>query len=137
MVLDEEMIQQYNISSEYIESTKKMQIEEIRRRKEEYPPKEIPLKGKIAILIDDGIATGATMFVAIKAVKKMDPKKIMVAIPVGPPDTVEKMKQEVDKVICILTPIYFGAVGSFYQIFDQTTDREVIELLEKKPRIGK
>lgn len=130
-VLDREMVQSFGISDEYIESAKMRQMEEIKRRGGIYSHRKIPLTGKIVVLVDDGIATGATMHAAIKSVRRDDPGEIVVAVPVGPQDTIEDMKQEVDRVVCISNPAYFGAVGSFYQIFDQTTDKEVMEVLKK------
>ncbi|HIJ98764.1 TPA: phosphoribosyltransferase, partial [archaeon] len=98
------------------------------------------LKNKIVIIVDDGIATGATMILCARIVKKTKPKKLIIAIPVGPIEGVEKLKDEADEVICLKTPIFFGAVGEFYENFQQVSDEEAknylkeIENLMKKKR---
>jgi len=89
----------------------------------------LDLKNKIVILVDDGIATGATMIAAIKEIRDMEPEKVVVAIPVAPPETVEELKKEADEVICLQTPALFFAVGQWYQNFKQYSDEEVIKLL--------
>jgi predicted phosphoribosyltransferase len=83
------------------------------------------------IIIDDGIATGLTMRAAIKSIKVKNPKKIIVATPCGTKDSLEEIEKEVDKVVCLYVPIFFGAVGAFYKNFKQTTDEEVIDLIQK------
>ncbi len=87
------------------------------------------IKGKIVILVDDGIATGASMRVAIKSVRDAGAKKIVLAVPVAAPDSLRKMQKEVDEVVCLLSPVFFEAVGGFYKQFEQTSDQEVIHLL--------
>jgi predicted phosphoribosyltransferase len=91
------------------------------------------LKGKTAILVDDGIATGATMKVAIQAARAAGAAKVVVAIPVAAPSSVRELEGEADKVICLNTPEYFYAVGQAYQSFDQVTDEEVISILDRNP----
>jgi len=83
------------------------------------------------VLVDDGIATGATMFVAIQWVKKQKPKQIIVAIPVGPKDTIDKLNETVDKVVVLQSPLDFNAVGEFYREFDQVNDYQVQEIMSK------
>lgn len=128
-ILDQDLITYLNVSEKYIESERQKQINEIKRRIEKYRVKELKLKGRIVILIDDGIATGSTMLAAIKSVKNQEAKKIVLAVPVAPPETIEKMKKEVDEIICLYTPEFFNAVGSFYQHFEQTTDEEVMGII--------
>lgn len=89
------------------------------------------LEGKNVILVDDGIATGATIETAIKYLKKKRVGKITLAVPVAPEETVEKLKRRVDKLIILETPTYFGAVGEFYRDFPQVSDEEVIQLLQR------
>jgi len=93
--------------------------------------KEYHLEGRTVVLVDDGIATGATMFVAIQWVKKQRPKQIIVAIPVGPKDTIDQMNKMVDKVVILQAPVYFNAVGEFYREFDQVNDYQVQEIMSK------
>ena len=91
------------------------------------------LKGKTAILVDDGIATGATMKVAIQAARAAGAAKVVVAIPVAAPSSVRELEGEADQVVCLDTPEYFYAVGQAYQSFDQVTDEEVISILDRNP----
>lgn len=107
---------------------------EARRRRKIYlgNKKHISAEGKTAIIIDDGIATGLTMFAAVKSLKKEHPKKIIVAVPVAPHDVIEKLKKEVDQVVTLKDgKDYFGSVGAYYRDFPQASDQEVIDLLNK------
>jgi putative phosphoribosyl transferase len=89
------------------------------------------LAGKTVVLVDDGIATGATMKAAIAALKRENIAKLVVALPVGPPETVEVLRMMADECICLETPLYFMAVGSHYSDFTQVTDEEVVKLLQR------
>lgn len=133
LVIDESLVSLLNISQEFIEQEKKTQLEEIKRRRKKYKmDKLLPdMKGKTVILVDDGIATGATMKAGVISVKKKKPEKIIVAIPVASPQSVEELKEITDEVICLYAPAYFAAVGQFYTEFSQTSDDEVIEILKK------
>ncbi len=127
------------IASEYQQYTDYIdeQVKEIRKTIKERTLKyrgdapTLDLKDKVVIITDDGVATGKTLIAAIDMVKKHNPKKIIVAIPVGPYDTIEKIKKMVDKVICLETPVSFMAVGQFYKRFPQVEDETAIELLKK------
>ncbi len=133
LVIDESLVSLLNISQEFIEQEKKTQLKEINRRRKKYNmDKLLPdMKGKTVILVDDGIATGATMKAGVISVKKKKPEKIIVAIPVASPQSVEELKEITDEVICLYAPSYFAAVGQFYTEFSQTSDDEVIEILKK------
>lgn len=119
------------------------QIEDLRReiedRRARYLPGRtpVPLTGRTAILVDDGIATGATIRVAIKALRAQQPAAIWVAVPVAPSDAMPLLQAETDRVICLETPDYFWAVGAHYRDFGQVSDDEVIRLLagqgQKRP----
>ena len=89
------------------------------------------LKGKIVIIVDDGIATGSTMLAALHVIKKQKPAKVVVAVPVGPPDSIARMKAEADEVICLMQPDMFMAIGQFYENFIQVEDEEAIAILEE------
>ncbi|MDX5435567.1 MAG: phosphoribosyltransferase [Pontibacter sp.] len=95
----------------------------------------VPLKDKTVIIIDDGIATGKTLEATVKLVKTEHPKKIVIAVPVAPPEAVRRFKQMVDEVVCLLTPPFFQAVGQFYEEFYQTSDEEVIQLLQEQDKV--
>ncbi|MGQ0795803.1 MAG: phosphoribosyltransferase [Nitrosopumilaceae archaeon] len=121
-----------NVPQKYIDSAISAQMKEIERRLMRFRgTKDYHMKGRTVVLVDDGIATGATMLVAIQWVKKQKPKQIIVAIPVGPKDTIEKLTNGVDKVIVLQSPLYFNAVGEFYREFDQVEDYQVQEIMSK------
>jgi putative phosphoribosyl transferase len=132
-IFDEETIKTYGISKDYIENETKKEKAEAERRLKLYRGERpcLVLKDKTVILLDDGLATGLTMRAAIKTVKTHEPKKIIVAFPVGASDSIEILKREADEVVYLDAPFFFGAVGAFYEEFGQTTDEEVIELLRK------
>jgi predicted phosphoribosyltransferase len=118
-------------SQEYIEDEKKTQMETIRKRRNQYTPIRPPIDpaGRIVIVIDDGLATGATMISALHGLRARNPARLICAIPVAPPDTLKKVANLADEVICLYAPDYFMAVGQFYQNFSQVEDEEVIDIL--------
>jgi predicted phosphoribosyltransferase len=123
----------FDIDPRYIEAQRarlEVAVEEkyLRYRGERPKPK---LKGKTVILVDDGIATGSTMLAAIHVIKKQKPAKVVVAVPVGPPEAVEVISKEVDEIVCLLTPAMFYAIGQFYQNFVQVEDEEAIAILKE------
>jgi predicted phosphoribosyltransferase len=93
------------------------------------------ISGSTVILIDDGLATGATMRAAVAAVKTKNPAKVIIAVPVAAPDTCSDFGSEVDEVMCVATPEPFYGVGAWYEDFSQTTDKEVCDLLDKATKI--
>ena len=132
-LLNEEYIDLLNIPQEYIKKEVLEQIEEIKRRLNKYKGNENfpPVKNKTVIIIDDGIATGFTIQAAIKSIKKHHAKKIILAVPVGPQNTISLLEKIVDEVICLVIPDEFYAVGSYYKSFEQTTDEEVINIVRE------
>jgi putative phosphoribosyl transferase len=119
------------VDPNYLKNEVKKEKEEVKRRLKEYRGKKqkLDLKNKTVILVDDGLATGLSMKAAIKEVETQNPKKIIVAIPIAPPETIEELKKEVDEIIVLETPSPFFAIGNFYTKFDQVTDEEVKEAL--------
>ena len=113
------------------------EAQELKRREEQYRGKRpFPkLGGRTVLLVDDGLATGATMRAAAQAVRQQAPKEIVVAVPVASEPTCRAFRDQVDEIICAFTPPDFAAVGQFYQNFSQTTDEEVGELLARAYRI--
>ena len=120
-------------SKEYIESEKQAQMETIRKRRNQYTPIRPPIDpaGRIVIVIDDGLATGATMISALHGLRARMPAKLICAVPVAPPETLKKVSAMADEVICLEAPEYFQAVGQFYRNFSQVEDDEVIEILRE------
>lgn len=92
------------------------------------------LQRRTVILVDDGLATGATMEAAVASVRRQSPERVVVAVPVGPPDTCRRLTTLADDVVCLSSPEPFSAVGEWYQVFDQTSDQEVAALLTSQPR---
>ena len=109
------------------------QQREMRRRMKEFTGSEMPpdVKGRTVVVIDDGIATGYTLRAAIKWLKAREAGFIVIAVPVGPPDTIRALAREADRVVCLSQPEPFYAVGQFYQDFGQVEDDEVIEILQR------
>ena len=133
VVLNQFIISTYGVPSDYIVREVSRQKEEISRRVKLYRRgKELlALDGKTIILVDDGVATGATMKAAITTLKEEKLTKLIVALPVAPPDIADELEQMVDEFVCIETPIDFTAVGAYYHDFTQVSDEEVVELLQK------
>ncbi|MBU0668285.1 phosphoribosyltransferase [Patescibacteria group bacterium] len=135
-LLNEEAVRGYGISPEYINNEKDRLLVEIKRRYKMYrAPADnniIPsFTGKTVIIIDDGIATGFTMKAAISYLRREKVKKIVVAVPVAAPDTAKEIADMVDEFICLSTPMFFAAVGQFYENFPQVSDEEAANFLKK------
>lgn len=133
LVLNEDLVAGLRIPEDYVETLREREMEEIRRRKKAYlgdiPPQS--LRDKTVILVDDGIATGATARAAIKSVLRQKPLAVVVAAPVAPPETVRALEREVDRVVCLVVFEPFFAIGQFYEDFSQVSDGEVIEFLKR------
>ena len=130
-VLNQDVARSLPNANEIIESVTARETAELQRREQSYrdgrPAPE--LRGRTVILVDDGLATGATMRAAVKALRQRNVAKIVVAAPVGAPDTCREFEHEVDEIVCAIVPEYFQAVGQYYEDFSQTSDEEVRELL--------
>ncbi len=132
-VMNDDVVRRLSVSPAAIEAVAEAEGRELARRERAYRG-ERPwpdLKGRCVILVDDGLATGATMHAAIDAVRAQQPACIVVAVPVAPPDTVRTLEALVDEVVCPLQPQSFMAIGQWYQDFTQTSDGEVITLLDE------
>ena len=132
-VINHQVVRGMNISESEIEAATQREQQQLEQRGAAYRGDRQPLelRGKAAIIVDDGLATGASMRVAARAIRRHEPKQLVVAVPVAPPETCENLRFEADDVICAVTPAMFTSVGSWYDDFSQTTDDEVRELLEK------
>ncbi len=135
LVVNEEIARHAGLSRADLDRLAEGQLEVIRKRRESYLKgrSHIDLKDRTAIVVDDGIATGATMRAALKAVRRQGPARIVLAVPVAAADTLATLRTEVDEVICPTVPDFLGAIGAFYVRFDQTSDEEVIRLLAEAP----
>jgi predicted phosphoribosyltransferase len=124
-----DLINSLGVTQDYIDEQIAEQLQEIKRRLTKFRGSlDYDLKNKTVVVVDDGIATGATVFATLGWIKKQKPKRIIIAIPVGPRDTVEKLRQVVE-VVVLHEPIIFGAVGEFYDSFDQVEDSQVVEIM--------
>lgn len=130
-LINQDVVGRLRISQESIEAIVQQELAELARREQLYRAGRPPLQlcGATVILVDDGLATGSTMQAAVRAVRKQQPARVIVAVPVGASETCERMALEADEVICYSTPYPFRAVGLWYEDFSQTTDEEVQELL--------
>ncbi|MBY0501677.1 MAG: phosphoribosyltransferase [Alphaproteobacteria bacterium] len=133
LVLDKASLQELGITPPEIQGVIEREQEEVNRRQRLYRGNEDhpTLADKTVILIDDGIATGVTTHVAIQAIKQHKPKKLILAVPVGPKETIAILEKQVDDLICLEMPSHFFAVGSYYVNFPQVSDEEVITLLKQ------
>ncbi len=139
--LNDQVVSELGISDHYIEEEAAAQLAEIKRRARlvrRVRPR-VPLKGKIVIVTDDGVATGATTQAAFWAVRQEKPALLVAAIPVGPEDVVRRLAKDVDEMVCLRTPPLFSAVGQFYLRFEPVDDADVLKILreEQKRRLGK
>jgi predicted phosphoribosyltransferase len=131
IVLNDDVVRGLRIPDDVIQQVAERERHELARREQSSRGDRAPLelRGRIAILVDDGVATGSSMLAAIKALRQLEPKRIVVAVPVAPASTCHELQAVVDEVICATTPEPFYAVGQAYWNFEQTSDDEVGELL--------
>jgi putative phosphoribosyl transferase len=122
-----------NVPPEYIKEKTAEIHEQLKKRYKDFMGEKAPLdlKGKVVIVVDDGIATGRTILATIKMLRSKDPQKLVVAVPVASTEAAERISKEVDDFVCLYTPVPFFGVGRFYKDFSQTTDEEVINLLKE------
>jgi predicted phosphoribosyltransferase len=135
-VLNERVIAEAAVREEEVDEVARREQAEVERREQLYRDGHAPLdvRGKIAILIDDGLATGSTMRAAVAALRRQEPAKLLVGVPTAARSTCEELEQEVDEIVCARTPEPFWAVGAWYEDFSQTTDEEVRDLLARARR---
>ena len=130
-VVNDDVVRALHIPDRVIDAVAEQEARELARRERLYrggrPPLDV--RGRTVILVDDGLATGATMLAAVQALRQQRPARMVVAVPIAPPETCEELRAEVDDVICAVTPEPFHAVGLWYEDFSQTTDEEVRDLL--------
>jgi len=133
VLMNDAVIAAAGVSSAAFSEVRDRELAEARRRRVRYVGQHRPLdtRGRTVIVVDDGIATGATMRAAVQAVRTTAPRRIIVAAPVGPPDAITQLRREADDVICLSAPADLGAIQFYYEMFDQVTDREVTMILRQ------
>jgi len=132
--IDASAVRMLGLTDEMIERIEQDERAELRRRESSYRDETelVKVQGRTVILVDDGIATGSTARAAAAAVRSLRPAQLILAVPVAPPDSLNALRREVDRVVCPASPSNFRAVGQWYQVFDQTSDSRVIELLRQR-----
>ncbi len=118
----------------YVEREKQVQLETLRKRRAQYTPARSPIdpKDRIVIVVDDGLATGASMIAALHSARAKQPQRLVCAVPVAPPESLERVRPLADEVVCIATPAEFYAVGQFYRAFPQIEDEDVVAMLAQQ-----
>jgi predicted phosphoribosyltransferase len=135
-VLNEDVVSWYRIPDAVIDDVAVKEQAELERRERAYRDgrKPVKLRDRVVILVDDGLATGSTMKAAVEAIRAHAPSRIVVAVPVGSPETCREFTEVADEIVCARTPDRFAAVGQWYRDFSQTTDEEVRDLLHGTPQ---
>jgi putative phosphoribosyl transferase len=132
-VLNERVVAEAGVSAQTIEEVAEREREELDRRERLYrgnrPPR--PAQGKVVLLVDDGLATGSTARAAVEALRRQEPARIVVAVPLAPAETCERLRAVADEVVCLRTPESFFAIGAWYESFPQTSDEEIRQLLDR------
>jgi predicted phosphoribosyltransferase len=130
--VDQRILRSHRIPDEYVRAETERQLAEVKRRAQmlrgDRAP--LPIAGRICVVVDDGVATGATLEASLRLVQRLDADRVIAAVPVGPPDTIRRLGDVADAVVCPLQPRHFMAVGAWYERFDQVPDEDVIALLE-------
>ncbi len=119
----------YQIEQAYIDQEVQQQLARLKARRERYGRPPANPKGRLTIVVDDGVATGATLMAALRTLREQGPERLVAGIAVAPPDTAERIRELVDELVCLQTPEPFMAVGAFFADFSQVTDDEVVALL--------
>jgi putative phosphoribosyl transferase len=134
--VDESTLQQSGTPLEQVHRQVPLQLGEIERRRRLYLQGQAPpaVEGRSVVLVDDGIATGTTVRVALRALRRSHPARLVLAVPVAPPEEAARLRSEVDDLVCLHTPRVFGAVGAHYRDFEQTTDDEVVAAVRQFQR---
>ncbi len=132
-IRNDEVIRMLRVPESYLQEEVRQKLAEIDRRRALYMSgrPRVEVKGRTAIVVDDGIATGATVRAALRSVRKSEPARLVLAVPVAPLETTEALKDDADEVVCLETPVPFFAISMFYQRFEQVSDQEVVDWLKR------
>ncbi|WP_129114200.1 phosphoribosyltransferase [Halegenticoccus tardaugens] len=132
--LNDDLVEHLGVRSSYVEDAREKEAEAARRKVEQYRGGEaLPdLAGERVVLVDDGLATGATAIACLRQIRKADAARTVLAVPVAPADAAEGLRDEADEVVCLETPARFGAVGAYYRDFSQVSDAEALEYLDRE-----
>jgi len=135
-ILNADVLRTVHVSNDYLQREIETQLQEIHRRQQLYRRGRtpVPLEGRTVIVVDDGIATGGSVRAALRGVQRARPRQVILAVPVAAADAIAALRGAVAQLICLSAPIFFSAVGQFYDDFTQTTDAEVIDLLDAAQR---
>jgi putative phosphoribosyl transferase len=137
-VINQDLVRALHLPPATIEAIAAREQQELERRERVYrgdhPPPDV--RGRTVILVDDGLATGATMYAAVQALRQQGAGRVVVGVPIAPPDTCDQLREVVDDIVCAVTPEPFHAVGLWYEDFSQTTDDEVRDLLARSAQVG-
>jgi putative phosphoribosyl transferase len=138
VVRNEDVIQITRTSEQEFDAICRRELQEIERRRQRYLGKRVPaeISGRVAIVIDDGIATGATVRAALRAVRRRHPKKLVLAVPVASSHALDELRDDADDVVCLEAHDTFPAIGLFYADFRQVADRDVVRLLDQFASVG-
>lgn len=130
--VDDRIITRHRIPEDYVRAETERQLAEVKRRaavlRGDRPA--TPVVGRVCVVVDDGVATGATLEASLRLVRRLGAERVIAAVPVGPPETIRRLGAAADAVVCPLQPRHFMAVGGWYQHFDQVPDEDVAALLE-------
>lgn len=138
VVINDDVWRAAGVDDEHFENLKAKEMKEIDRRRRTYLQgrQRVAIEGATVIVVDDGIATGATVRAALKALRRGRPARLVLAVPVAPPDTIRKLRGEVDEIVCLQTPDPFYAIGIFYRDFTQMSDEDVVDILAQSSGEG-
>ena len=135
-VMNDDIVSWYRVPEAVIDAVTREEQAELERRERAYRAGRAPaaLEGRVVVLVDDGLATGSTMKAAVRAVRAHAPAQVVVAVPIGSPETCQEFEEIADEIVCARAPDHFAAVGQWYRDFSQVTDQEVRDLLDDSPQ---
>ncbi len=131
LYINQRAVDMLEVSRDYLEAEKAEQLAALKERRRVLGVPPADPAGRVVIVVDDGIATGATMKLALRGLRARGPRRLVCAVPVGPPETVAELEELADEVVCLEQPVHFMAIGQFYERFEQVSDAEVAAILKE------